>query len=190
MQRSLATSRLSGFSRSCFLFTHPRFNTLCRPRHQQYPFPRNLAGPLGTRVFSNSPPLCKKKDKAKKGTVAEPETTKSLNGGGIPEDPFDLSQLQDDIAATVSRLKDDLSKLRAGGRLSTETIEGLWVQLSKGSKDSVRLGELAQVVPKGGRMVTVFVAEEDVSFPSFLPFCLLQREKKKKKGRKIIWYRK
>lgn len=184
MQRSLATSSLLGFSRSCFLFTHPRFNTVCRPRHQQYPFPRNLAGPLGTRVFSNSPPLCKKKDKAKKGTVAEPETTtKSLNGGGIPEDPFDLSQLQDDIAATVSRLKDDLSKLRAGGRLSTETIEGLWVQLSKGSKDSVRLGELAQVVPKGGRMVTVFVAEEDVSFPSFL---LLQREKEKRKENTLV----
>ena len=179
MQRSLATSSLSGFFRSCFLSTHPRFNTVCRPRHQQYPFRRNLTGPLGTRAFSNSPLLCKKKDKAKKGTATELETTtKSLNGGGIPEDPFDLSQLQDDIAAIVSRLKDDLSKLRAGGRLSTETIEGLWVQLSKGSKDSVRLGELAQVVPKGGRMVTVFVAEEDVSFYFF---CLFFREKKKKK---------
>lgn len=189
MQRSLTASGLSGFVRSCFLSTHPCFNAVCRPRHQRYPFPRNLAVPLGTRVFSNSPLLCKKKEKAKKGTAAEPETTtKSLNGGGIPEDPFDLSQLQDDIAATVSRLKDDLSKLRAGGRLSTETIEGLWVQLSKGSKDSVRLGELAQVVPKGGRMVTVFVAEEDVSFSSFPPFGLSYR--KKRKGRKIIWYRK
>jgi ribosome recycling factor len=60
-------------------------------------------------------------------------------------------------------LKDDLSKLRAGGRFNTATLEGLKVQLSTDIQDSVKLGDLAQVVPKGGRMVTILVAEEDVS---------------------------
>jgi hypothetical protein len=36
------------------------------------------------------------------------------------------------------------------------------VQLGKDTKDTAKLGELAQVVPKGGRMVTVLVAEESV----------------------------
>jgi hypothetical protein len=60
-------------------------------------------------------------------------------------------------------LKDDLSKLRAGGRFNTATLEGLKVQLSKDIADSFKLGDLAQVVPKGGRMVTILAAEEEVS---------------------------
>lgn len=36
------------------------------------------------------------------------------------------------------------------------------MQLVKGSKESVRLGELAQVLPRGGRSVVVVVAEREV----------------------------
>lgn len=129
----------------------------------------NLTTPYNQRAFSNTHILYKKKDKAKKGASSEQsddddQPSKSTGGGGVPDDPSDLSQLQNDIAASITRLKDDLSRLRAGGRLNTEVIEEFRVHLSKGSKDSVKLGELAQVVPKGGRMVTVLVAEEDVSF--------------------------
>lgn len=70
------------------------------------------------------------------------------------------------IANAVNRLKDELSKLRAGGRINTEVIEGLKVNLKTGSgngNESVRLGELAQVVPRGGRMSAVLVSEEEVS---------------------------
>lgn len=161
MQRNLTAPCLSGL-RSRFLLASPRIHSRCIPQHQQLQSRYNLPAPWRNRAFSSSPPLHKKKDKAKKGD-SEPESTKPSNGGGISEDPFDLSQLQNDIAGIVSHLKDDLSKLRAGGRLNTEAIEGLRVQLSKGNKNVVKLGELAQVVPKGGRMVTIFVAEEDVS---------------------------
>lgn len=37
------------------------------------------------------------------------------------------------------------------------------VNLAKDSKATVRLGELAQVLPKGGRNVMVLVGEKDVS---------------------------
>jgi len=166
MQRSLASSSLSGLVRSRSLFTNPQI--ISRPQRL---FPLyNLAVPSGRQAFSNSPPLCKKKDKSKKSTpAAGSEVTKSSNDAEASDDPLALSQLQDDIAAAVFRLKDDLSKLRAGGRLNTEAIESLRVQLSKGSKDTVKLGELAQVVPKGGRMVTILAAEEDVSRGSLLP---------------------
>lgn len=115
--------------------------------------------PLNKRNFANSPALYKKKDKAKKGSAPEPEESVITS----TDDPFDLSQLQNGISAAVVRLKEDLSKLRAGGRFNTAVLESLKVHLSKDSKDSVKLGDLAQVVPKGGRMVTLLAAEEDVS---------------------------
>ncbi|OGE56640.1 hypothetical protein PENARI_c003G07830 [Penicillium arizonense] len=112
--------------------------------------------PLNRRNFANSPALYKKKDKAKQSSAPEPKESSSS-----AEDPFDLSQLHNGISTTVARLKDDLSKLRAGGRFNTALLENLKVQLSKESKESVKLGDLAQVVPKGGRMVTLLAAEED-----------------------------
>lgn len=81
-------------------------------------------------------------------------------------DPLDLSSLQDGIRNALDRLKDDLSKLRAGGRFNPETIEAVRVHLTKGSKETVKLGDVAQVVPKGGRMTTILVAEEDVGNPN------------------------
>ncbi|KAG2005351.1 hypothetical protein GB937_008767 [Aspergillus fischeri] len=110
---------------------------------------------LTTRSFSNSPSLCKKKDKSRKLTGANTELSISS------EDPYDLSSLENGIVAAVARLKDELSKLRMGGRFNTESLEDLRVSLSKGGKETVRLGELAQVVPKGGRMVTILASEEE-----------------------------
>lgn len=133
----------------------PRF--LCVPHTKP---PALLQG----RRFVNSPVLHKKKDKAKNTPASDPDPSPDA----ASEDPFDHSQLQTGIATAVSRLKDDLSKLRAGGRFNTASLESLRVQLSKDSHDSVKLGDLAQVVPKGGRMVTILVAEEDVSW--LLPF--------------------
>ncbi|KAL3470469.1 Hsp70 protein-domain-containing protein [Aspergillus californicus] len=120
------------------------------------------------RDFSSSQFLSKskKKDNAKQDSNAVSEGKNSPRNTA-PADPLDLMQLETGIAFAVSRLKDDLSKLRVGGRLNPETIEGLRVQLSKGAKETTRLGELAQVVPKGGRMVTVLVAEESYLKPIF-----------------------
>ena len=114
------------------------------------------------RSFANSPALYKKKDKAKKAPAAEPVESKT--NAAPSEDPFDLSQLQNGLATAAARLKDDLSKLRAGGRFNTLSLEALKVQLGKEAQSSVKLGDLAQVVPKGGRMVTLLAAEEEVSF--------------------------
>jgi hypothetical protein len=116
---------------------------------------------LTTRSFSNSPSLCKKKDKSRKLTGANTELSISS------EDPYDLSSLESGIVAAVARLKDELSKLRMGGRFNTESLEDLRVSLSKGGKETVRLGELAQVVPKGGRMVTILASEEEVGLRSY-----------------------
>lgn len=114
---------------------------------------------LANRTFVNSPALYKKKDKAKK-TSGPSDSDSGLSAPA--EDPFDLSQLDHGISTAISRLKDDLSKLRAGGRFNTASLETLKVSLSKDSNETVRLGDLAQVVPKGGRMVTILAADEEV----------------------------
>jgi hypothetical protein len=109
------------------------------------------------RFFCNTRPLGKK-DKSKGSTVDFSHS----DTAAAAADPLDLSLLHDGIAEALQRLKDDLSKLRAGGRLNPDVIENLRVHL-KGGKESVRLGDLAQVIPKGGRMLTIMVGEEDVS---------------------------
>ncbi|KAL4883608.1 ribosome recycling factor-domain-containing protein [Aspergillus karnatakaensis] len=134
-----------------------------RPLNRRAIYEIQLSRHTVRRTFSNSPFLSKgkKRDNAKQA-VSE---LSSAETNITTEDSLDLKPLEDGIAAALSRLKDDLAKLRIGGRQSTESIESLRVHLSKGSKGTVKLGELAQVVPKGGRMVTVLVSEESYIKP-------------------------
>jgi len=68
------------------------------------------------------------------------------------------------IQKALASLTDEISKLRRGGHFNPEILENLRVRLSKDSKASERLGDLAQVIPKGGRSVMLLVGERDVSF--------------------------
>ena len=69
--------------------------------------------------------------------------------------------MEGEIAQAIERLKSDLSKLRAGGRFNPEVVENLRVQPDKSSNQTVRLSDLAQVIPKG-RQVQIIVGEKDV----------------------------
>ncbi|ERF71027.1 hypothetical protein EPUS_03307 [Endocarpon pusillum Z07020] len=79
-------------------------------------------------------------------------------------DPYDFSDLEAKIKHQADWLRDSLQKLRTGGRLSAETIEGLQVEIKHGLQDKkvekLRLGDLATVVPRGGRLMGVMVNEE------------------------------
>lgn len=110
------------------------------------------------RNFSTSPLFLKKKGKADR---EKEEATSAASGEA--EDAFDFSTLESGIEKTLEKLKSDLSKLRTGGRFNPEILENVRVHLSKDSKSSERLGDLAQVLPKGGRSVMILVGEEDVS---------------------------
>lgn len=124
----------------------------------------NAEAPGIIRHFANSPILHKKKEKIKKGASIEMDVRSlKTDTDTISDDPLDLSELCRGIANAVDRLTEDISKLSVRGRFNTTAIENLRVCPAKGSKKTVKLGELAQVVPKGGRLVTVLVAEEEVS---------------------------
>lgn len=99
----------------------------------------------------------------KKGGKATRDEKKASSSDSDSDggDPFDYSSLETDINTTIERLKDDLSKLRAGGRFNPEVLENLRVQLEKSSNQTVRLSDVAQVIPKG-RTVQIMVGEKDV----------------------------
>ncbi|EEH37221.1 ribosome recycling factor domain-containing protein [Paracoccidioides lutzii Pb01] len=133
--------------------------------------PRTTITSLRLQFFSTTSHLSKKKDKGNKSLSRDAD--KGAFSGGAetldPDDPYGFTQLDNDIAEAVRKLKDDISKLRAGGRFNPGTIESLRVAVTKGdgkgSKETVRLGELAQVIPKGGRMLTLLVGEDEYVKP-------------------------
>jgi len=111
----------------------------------------------------------------KKGKAEREAEESSPSSTAEAEDPFDFTTLQAGIQKALEKLSNDLAKLRTGGRFNPETLENVRVHLVKDSKASERLGDLAQVLPKGGRSVMVLVGEKDVSFPH-LARCLVGRD--------------
>lgn len=84
-----------------------------------------------------------------------------------PIDPLDVTELKSNVDKVIEQLKVDLSKLRGGGRFDYAVVEQLRVQLQKGSKETVKLGTLAQIVPKS-RFLNVVVGEPEVESTSIL----------------------
>lgn len=108
-----------------------------------------------SRQFSTSSCL------QKKGGKPSREEKQASSKAAPTEDPDDFTTLESDIATSIERLKDDLSKLRAGGRFNPEVLENLRVQPDKNNKQTVKLNDLAQVIPKG-RTMQILVGEKDV----------------------------
>jgi ribosome recycling factor len=125
------------------------------------PYISNSLDLNGFRAFSQAKFLFKN---ASKSGGKSPSTKES----NIVDDPYDFSTLEAGIGKALEKLTGDLSKLRTGGRFNPELLEAVRVHLSKDSKTSVRLGELAQVLPKGGRSVVVLVGEAAVGATYFL----------------------
>jgi len=130
---------------------HASTTLTTHPQPQQHTF-------SARRPFTTTPTLLKKGGKAARD---ESKSQAASSNAAPADDPADFSALEADIAAAVARLKDDLSKLRAGGRFNPELLENLRVQPDKSSTSKVRLSDVAQVVPKG-RTVQVLVGEKDV----------------------------
>jgi ribosome recycling factor len=125
----------------------------------------NVPQKLPSRCLNAPRSFCQTSVTYKKGGKAAREEKHSSAGekSSAVEDPYDFSTLEAGIQKALTKLQDDLSKLRTGGRFNPELLEVVRVQLNKDNKQSIRLGDLAQVVPKGGKSVVVLVGEADVS---------------------------
>ena len=108
-----------------------------------------------------------KANKAHAKTDSSPPV--SHPGQSTPTDvAYDVSGLEAQILKAMEKLTHDLSQLRGGGKLSPEVVESLKVQLGTAGqgKETVRLGDIAQVVPRG-RMMQVVCGEEAVRTQPF-----------------------
>ena len=80
-----------------------------------------------------------------------------------PTNPLDVTSLKAKVDEAIEKLRTDLSKLRGGGRFDFAVVEQLRVQPQKGVKGTVKLGTLAQVIPKS-RFLNVVVGDPEVFF--------------------------
>lgn len=74
-----------------------------------------------------------------------------------------MSELEASILKAIEKLTHDLAQLRSGGRLNPDLVESLKVQLGTAGqgKETVRLGDIAQVVPRG-RVLNVICGDDAV----------------------------
>ncbi|KAF2764159.1 ribosome recycling factor [Teratosphaeria nubilosa] len=162
-ERAIITQRLTraifreraGPSRCSLLHYDSRSSKSAVSHYGRHPL---AIAPSQTTSFSTSP--CLHAKKGAKQAREEKQSPASGNRSTASDDPFDFSALEADIASAIEHLKTDLSKLRAGGRFNSEVLENLRVQPEKGSNQTVKLNDLAQVVPKG-RTVQILVGEKE-----------------------------
>jgi len=116
------------------------------------------------RSFSISTQLQKKAGKANKAHARTDSAPPVSNPGPLTptDEAYDVSGLEAQILKALEKLTHDLSQLRSGGKMNPEIVENLKVQLgTAGNKETVRLGDIAQVVPRG-RMFNVICGEDTV----------------------------
>lgn len=144
---------------------------------------RKIPSPVVTaRAFATTVQLQKKSSASSKSSRKSPSVKPSKHDTHVPDnkatlnrdreiDPYDYSELEAGISKALARLKDALAKTRDAGRVSVEMVENLPVELNvKGQathggsahKERTRVGDIASVVPKGGRTIQVFCGEESV----------------------------
>jgi ribosome recycling factor len=117
------------------------------------------------RSFSVSAQLYKKAGKANKAHAKTDSSPPVNNTGALTatDEAYDVSDLESQILKAIEKLTHELSQLRSGGKLNPDIVESLKVQLGTAGqgKESVRLGDIAQVVPRG-RVLNVVCGEEAV----------------------------
>ncbi|KAI9894671.1 MAG: hypothetical protein M1814_002027 [Vezdaea aestivalis] len=91
------------------------------------------------------------------------ESQKAATGSpiaDIPEDPFNFAALDEAILKTRTRLQHDLANLRGGGRMDPKVVESILVKLDKAGNQRTKLGDIATVVPKGGRSMMLIAGDQ------------------------------
>ncbi|RYP83481.1 hypothetical protein DL770_005371 [Monosporascus sp. CRB-9-2] len=100
------------------------------------------------------------------GAAAEAQDGGDAGDGGAkhptptPEDALDFADVRSRIARQDEHYADALKKLRSGGRFNPDVLGALRVAVTKGSPaETYPLRELAQVIPRGGRTVSILAHE-------------------------------
>ncbi|KAI0397410.1 ribosome recycling factor [Xylariaceae sp. FL0594] len=142
--------------------------------------PNATTSTLTRRSFHTSPLVHKKKDKEQKqaarhesagrAAAAAKASARGDPGDGDdggkhphpnPEDPCQFADVKSRLEKHAEYFKAALKKLHTGGRFDPEAIGSLKVLVDKKEGTVYPLHELAQVVPRGGRAVSLLVHDAD-----------------------------
>ncbi|KAK1811609.1 hypothetical protein LTR12_013997 [Friedmanniomyces endolithicus] len=123
--------------------------------------PRWTTTPPHHRPFTTTPHLLKKGAKAARdANPPEPTNPKSTSPSTSPDDPSDFTTLEAEITTALTRLSTDLTTLRAGPRSLPTLLSNLRIAPLKTSpQQTVKLTDLAQVIPKQNRTIHILVNE-------------------------------
>ncbi|KAI1081899.1 ribosome recycling factor [Whalleya microplaca] len=141
-------------------------NTCCSILQHTSPSPSGLRLPNGVRMFHATIPAQKKKDKSNKKEKADAADTAVAEDDGRkhpapnPEEPFDIAEVDSRLRAHAEYFQQSLKKLESGGRFNPDVIGGLRVQPDRKAAETYPLREVAQVIPRGGRTISVLAHEE------------------------------
>ncbi|KAI1752657.1 ribosome recycling factor [Xylaria castorea] len=141
---------------------------------------------LSTRAFHASPTAYKKKkedsqkpargksaEKPAKGSSTSTGTSTDADDGPkhpqpSPDEPLDFADVESRLQKHAEHFKASLRQMQMGARFDPDAVGALRVAVSKkdkAEKEAYPLRELAQVVPRGGRAVSLLVHEAEYVKP-------------------------
>ncbi|KAI0006292.1 ribosome recycling factor [Xylariaceae sp. FL0662B] len=140
-------------------FAAGSFNTT-RPllRHTS---PTSLRIPNGVRTFHATLGAQKRVKSNKARTEEAADAGAGDNASKHPsEELFDFTDVESRLRKHAEHFQEGLKKLRNGGRFNPDVIGGLRVQPDRKSMETYPLREVAQVIPRGGRTISLLAHEE------------------------------
>ncbi|KAI1408957.1 ribosome recycling factor [Hypoxylon sp. FL1857] len=82
-----------------------------------------------------------------------------------PEEPLDFADVKSRNKRHDEHFREALKKLKTGGRFNPDIVGALRVQPDRKSGATYPLKEVAQIVPRGGRTISILVHEEEYVKP-------------------------
>ncbi|KAG5935254.1 hypothetical protein E4U60_003276 [Claviceps pazoutovae] len=139
------------------------------PRQQQQQQRQFLA----PRAFHTSPPTFKKRKVAGSNNTSSSPESAAEKSAPNPEDPLDFSSLLAVFAATDAHFKAQLQTVLHGGRFNPDNLGALPVTVKPSEEangahtttTTFPLRELAQVVPRSGRTISLLVNDREYIKP-------------------------
>ncbi|KAK9777462.1 putative Ribosome recycling factor domain-containing protein [Seiridium cardinale] len=140
-----------------------------RPLHTTVPCLKKARGDKDSQGASSKDKQAERREKTKsKGgdhsasaSASASSASSSQHPTPNPEEPLDFADVQSRLAKASESPLETLKKLKTGGRFNPDLIGAVRVQPDKQDGASYPLRELAQVVPKGGRTISILVHEAD-----------------------------
>ncbi|KAI0857468.1 ribosome recycling factor [Xylaria cubensis] len=129
---------------------------------------------FGARAFHASPTSHKKKKEETQKKPAKSSssttTTTDVDEGPKhpqpdPEEPLNFADVESRLQKHADHFTPSLKKMQTGGRFDPDAVGALQVTVNKKAGEAYPLRELAQVVPRGGRAVSLLVHEAEYVKP-------------------------